>query len=261
MAGADHDSDVRRRARDWRVSGMEAVCDVVEPWEHGTVWRATRYPSYYDYNVLWVEGDPGLSADEVITAADSALAGLEHRRVDFERVEAADAVRSDLESAQWEATRLLWMRHTEPLPPGPAIEVEEVDYDSVLELRLAWHREDFPDLDSRAYLANAREVAMTRGVQVLAVAEADQPVGFAQLERDGGAAEVTQVYVRPEHRGAGRGTAITRAAIEAAGDVDDLWIAADDEGRPKELYARLGFRPAWTSAEFVRVRGVAGYVG
>ena len=40
---------------------------------------------------------------------------------------------------------------------------------------------------------------------------------------------------------------MTRAAIEAAGDEHDLWIAADDEDRPKQLYARLGFRPAWTA--------------
>ena len=54
-------------------------------------------------------------------------------------------------------------------------------------------------------------------------------------------------FVHPEYRGDGRGTAITRAAIEAAGDVRDLWIVADDEDRPKELYARLGFRAAWTT--------------
>jgi len=52
------------------------------------------------------------------------------------------------------------------------------------------------------------------------------------------AAEITQVYVHPEHRAAG-GAAMTRAAIEAAGDEHDLWIAADDEDRPKQLYARL----------------------
>ena len=46
---------------------------------------------------------------------------------------------------------------------------------------------------------------------------------------------------------------MTRAAIEAAGDVRDLWIVADDEDRPKELYARLGFRPAWTAMEFTRL--------
>jgi hypothetical protein len=42
---------------------------------------------------------------------------------------------------------------------------------------------------------------------------------------------------------------MTRAAIEAASGADDLWIAADDEGRPKELYARLGFRPVWRDME------------
>jgi hypothetical protein len=35
--------------------------------------------------------------------------------------------------------------------------------------------------------------------------------------------------------------------------VCDLWIVADDEDRPKELYARLGFRPAWTAMEFQRL--------
>ena len=49
--------------------------------------------------------------------------------------------------------------------------------------------------------------------------------------------------------------AMTRAAIEAAGDVRDLWIVADDEDRPKELYARLGFRPAWATMEFTRRPG------
>ncbi len=240
---------------------MAAVCDRVEPWEHGTVMRATGYPTYYDFNVVWVEGDPGLSADELVEVADERLAGLDHRRLDFELAEAAERVRTELEAARWEATRLAWMRHTEPLPPGPAVEVEEVEYDEVLGLRHAWHGEDFADLDSRSYLAAAREVAMTRAVQVIAVREDGEPVGFAQLERAGRGAEITQVYVLPRFRGGGRGTAITRAAIEAAGDVDDLWIVADDEDRPKQLYARLGFRPVWTSTEFLRAPGIAGYEG
>jgi hypothetical protein len=46
---------------------------------------------------------------------------------------------------------------------------------------------------------------------------------------------------------------MTRAAIEAAGDVGDLWIVADDDDRPKDLYRRLGFRPAWTTMEFTRL--------
>jgi ribosomal protein S18 acetylase RimI-like enzyme len=76
-------------------------------------------------------------------------------------------------------------------------------------------------------------------VQVLAVRSAGESAAFAQLVRNGREAEITEVYVDRRHRGAGLGTALARAAIEPAGDVQDLWICADDEDRPKEHYARL----------------------
>jgi GNAT superfamily N-acetyltransferase len=178
---------------------------VLEPWEHGTVVRTTRYPRYFDFNVVRVEDDPRLSVDALVEFA------------------------------------------------GEDVAVEELPYDAVRDLWVAWHLEDFPDQDPIAHHAEARDVALRRHAQVLAVLESDAPVAFAQLERDGDAAEITQVYVRPEYRGDGRGTAITREAIHAAGDARDLWIVADDEDRPKQLYARLGFRPAWTAMEFLRL--------
>jgi ribosomal protein S18 acetylase RimI-like enzyme len=244
---------VAARARAWRDAAQAAVCDVLEPWAHGTVVRATRYPSYYDLNVVRVEEDPAMSVEELVAFADEALAGLAHRRVDFDLVDAAEPLRAGFEAAGWRALRLLWMRREAKQPPGPEIAVEEVPYDAVHDLRVIWHREDFPDQDPDSYDHQSREVALRRGAQVLAVREGGAPVAFAQLERDGAAAEITQVYVHPEYRGGGRGTAITRAAIEAAGDVRDLWIVADDEDRPKELYARLGFRAAWTAMEFLRL--------
>lgn len=230
-----------------------ALCDVLEPWAHGTVVRATRYPRYFDFNVVRVEENPSMSVQGLMAFADEALAGLAHRRVDFDLIDAAEPLRADFEAKGWKALRLLWMRHDALPPPGPALAVEEVPYDEAHELRVAWHQEDFPDQDPDGYHAQAREVALRRDAQVLAVHEGGSCVAFAQLERDGSAAEITQVYVHPEHRGGGRGTAMTRAAIEAAGDVRDLWIAADDDDRPKELYARLGFRPAWRTMEFLRL--------
>jgi GNAT superfamily N-acetyltransferase len=233
------------RGRAWRHSAHTAICDVIEPWEHGTVVRASRYPTYYDFNLVRVEDDPGLGVDELIEVADRALAGLAHRRFDFELVEAAEPLRPDFDARGWKTLRLLWMRHETAPPAGLEIDVEEVPYDAVHELRLAWHSEDFPGVNPASYHAAAREVALRRGARVLAVHEGGAPIAFAQIERDGGSAEITQVYVRADHRGGGRGTAITRAAIGAAGGARDLWIAADDEDRPKELYARLGFRPVW----------------
>jgi GNAT superfamily N-acetyltransferase len=247
------EGEVAARARAWRDAAQAAVCDVLEPWAHGTVVRATRYRSYFDFNVVRVEEDPAMNVDELVALADEALAGLPHRRVDFDVVHVAEPLRAGFEAAGWKAVRLLWMRR-EAIPPlGPDIAVEEVPYEAVHDLRVMWHREDFPDQDPGGYHVQSREVALRRGVQVLAVLEGGAPVAFAQLERVGEAAEITQVYVHPEHRGGGRGKAITRAAIEAAGDVRDLWIVANDEDRPKELYARLGFRAAWTTMEFLRL--------
>src|SRR3954447_23533580 len=96
------------RARRWRRSALEAVCDVIERWAHGTVLRASRYPSYYDYNVVRVEDDRGLGADELHAGAEPRLGAPEPRRLDFERAAAAEPVRGDLVAAGWLVTRLVW---------------------------------------------------------------------------------------------------------------------------------------------------------
>ncbi len=251
-----HDGgELRERARAWRHAAHEQVCDVLLPWAHGTVVRATALPDVYDLNALRVEEDPGLSVAELVAVADEGLAGLAHRRIDVEDADAATPLRPGFAALGWHVTRLVWMHHDGSAPTGPALAVDEVPYDAVHALRVAWHREDFPSEDPEPYLAQIRDVALRRRALVLAVLEDGEPVAFAQLERAGRAAEIGQVYVRPDHRGRGRGTAMTVAAIRAAGDVDDLWIVADDEDRPKELYARLGFRPAWTAVEFMRLPG------
>ncbi len=226
---------------------------MVEPWAHGAVLRATRYPGYFDLNLVRVEDDPAMSVEALIAFSDEALAGLAHRRLDFDLVGAAEPLRRGFEARGWRAERLVCMRHGSRPPAAPEVAVEEVPYDAARDLRLAWSREDFPDHDPAAYLAASREVAVRRGAQVLAVHEARAPVGFAQLERDGAAAEITHVYVHPDHRRRGRGTALTRAAIDAAGDVGDLWIVANEEARAKDIYARLGFRPTWRRMEFLRL--------
>jgi ribosomal protein S18 acetylase RimI-like enzyme len=252
MSTPETNSDVEARARAWRHAAHAAVCDVIVPWAHGTIVRATRHPTYYDFNLVRVEEDPEMSVEALVAVADEALAGLEHRRFDFEVVAAADALRPGFAALGWKTMRLVWMHHESPPPPGPDIAVREVAYDAVHELRLVWHGEESPNESAVSYFEHAREVAMSRDVRILAVHDGDRPIAFAQLERAGDAAEITQVFVHPDYRGGGRGTAMTRAAIEAAGDVRDLWIAADDEDRPKELYARLGFRPAWIAMEATR---------
>ena len=250
----DFDPEVAARARAWRTAALIAVCDTVTPWQHGTVWLATRYPTYFDFNLVRVDDDPGMTVGELTTFAEDALDGLIHRRFDFDSIEAAEARRAGFHALGWRSLRLLWMRH-DGNKPAAGLPVEEVPYDAVQDLRVSWYDEDHPDQIAGSYHEHAREVALRRGVRVLAVNRGGRPVAFAHLERAGDAAEITQVYVHPDHRGEGIGTAMTQAAIEAAGKVQDLWIAADDEARAKTLYARLGFSPAWTAMEITRWPG------
>jgi ribosomal protein S18 acetylase RimI-like enzyme len=143
--------------------------------------------------------------------------------------------------------RLVLLRHTTGEAPRPGARVREVAWDDVRELRAAWHQEDFPGQPVEAYLDQAKEVAGLLGTRTLTTGE-----GFADLEVRDGAAEITSVFVAPEHRGGGLGTALTCAAIEAAGRPRDLWIAADADGRPQELYRRLGFADAHRWAQLTR---------
>ena len=248
------DSDAAAsRARAWHHARQERICDVAEPWAHGTILRATRYPDYWDFNLVRVDEEPAMDVQELIAIADDALGDAAHRRIDFDAVAAADSLRPGFEAHGWHALRLLYMRHEAAPPDVAGMAVEEVPYEAAETLRTAWHAEDFPGQDPGDYPGQAREVALSRGARVFAVTEAGEPIAFAQIEHVAGSAEITHVYVRADRRGNGIGTAITRSSIDAAGEVDDLWISADDEDRPKDLYARLGFRPAWASMELTRL--------
>ncbi len=251
MPAPDQPGGAAARVRDWVRADHGEICDQIIPWEFGTVVRATRFPGYYSYNLVRVEREPGMDAQALIDFAVSALSPLPHRRLDFEVTTAAEELRPEFIRRGWSTDRLLWMRHEAPLPRLPRAPVSEVHYDAVAHLRDQWHGGVRHAGEAPGdFSAQAREVALRRGLRVLAVHEGEHPVGFATLDVRGTSAEVTHVYVDPVHRGQGLGTALTAAAIELAGDPDDLWICADDEDRPKHLYGRLGFRGVWRSMSF-----------
>ncbi len=250
--------DAARRARAWHHARQVAVCDVVEPWAHGTVVRATAFPDWFSFNLLRVEDDPAMAVDALIARADVALDGLGHRRIDFDSADVAEPLRAGFALRGWSSMRLLWMRHGDEPPPAPVLPVEEVPYDAVRRLREAWDAEDSPAPVAGDHRVQARALALRRRVRVLAAIDGGVPIGFAELDRDGAVAEITEVFVHPDHRGRGCGAALLSRAIAAASDVRDLWICADDEDRPKALYRRMGFRPAWSSTEFLRPPGPTG---
>jgi ribosomal protein S18 acetylase RimI-like enzyme len=229
------------------------VCDVIEPWEHGTAVRCTDHPGFWDYNCLRLEGpDPGVTAEVLAAAAERLQAGLRHRRFDIEDEAAGARLRPGFEALGWHVTRLVWLALSEP-PPGP--DFEEVPFALTRPLRLDWARSEpfATSEDEFERQADAEEaVAARRGVRALiARDDAGKLAGYVTLLSDGDTAEVEQAYVTPSLRGRGTGGALVAAAARAAG-ASETFIVADDEGDPKRLYQRLGFRPAWIQYEATR---------
>lgn len=237
------DPTAEEEFRRWYVPWKERVCDEVRPFSGGVVLRSARYPDFWEYNCVRLSQP--MEADEVIAAADRELADCAHRLVEW-MFPMPDRVVRALRERGWMASPQIYMRHDGRAVPEHRRELVEVDYDAVLELRELWHREDFGDhTEAVSFHAQAREVAELAAVRVLAAGEDGRLNGFAQVETHDGGSEVTQVFVRPECRGAGLGGALTAGAIRVAADAaPQVWICAERDNRPRRLYARLGFQPA-----------------
>jgi GNAT superfamily N-acetyltransferase len=228
------DFSAGERFRRWHLPWKERVCEEVRPFSHGTVFRSRRHPDFWEYNCIRL--DRPMQASEMIAAADRELIGCAHRLAEW-MTPMPDAVVGGLREREWMATPLVFMLcDGRALPEGRG-ELVEVDYDVVRELRDIWHREDFGEhTETETFHAQAREVAELADVRVIAAVEEGSPTGFAQVETHDGGSEVTQVFVRPERRGAGLGGALTARAIRAgAAAAPDVWICAERDDRPRRL--------------------------
>jgi ribosomal protein S18 acetylase RimI-like enzyme len=223
------------------------------PWEHGTLVRCSAHPGFWDYNSLRLEGpDTGASADELAAVAERLQEGLRHRRIEVEDEAAGARLRPAFELLGWKTARLVWLALSDP-PAGP--DFEEVPIEATRELRLEWARSEAFEISEREFLRQAdaeEDVARRRGLRALVERDAGgRPVGYATFYTDGSTAEVEQAYVEPALRGRGTGGGLVAAAARAGG-ATETFIVADDEGDPKRLYQRLGFRPVWIQHEFTR---------
>jgi predicted GNAT family acetyltransferase len=223
------------------------------PWEHGTSVRCSAHPGFWAYNSLRLEGpDAGASADELAAVAERFQQGLRHRRIEVEDEAAGARLRPAFELLGWKTARLVWLALNDP-PAGP--DFEEVPMELTRELRLEWARSEAYEISEREYQRQAdaeEDVARRRGLRALVERAADgRPVGYVTFYTDGASAEVEQAFVEPALRGRGTGGGLVAAAARAGGAAE-TFIVADDEGDPKRLYQRLGFRPVWVQHEFTR---------
>jgi GNAT superfamily N-acetyltransferase len=136
--------------------------------------------------------------------------------------------------------------------------VREVGHDGILaaERRFVQTQPWCTDPEAgRQVIEHHRRMGELLGERCFAAYAGDDVCAYAKLRHVDGVAQIEDVVVLAEHRGAGLGRLVTSAALAAglALEPELLFIVADDDDWPKELYGRLGFAPAGRVRVYHRV--------
>jgi GNAT superfamily N-acetyltransferase len=224
--------------------------------------RAREHPWSWEYNAVRVESAGPLEARELAAAADGWLGDLHHRRVEVEDDALGGRLAPGFRELGWTTEALLWMLHPDPAAAGAGgdVLVEPAEFHEIRPLHRAWLAEEavvLPEADLRAFLDDDAAVGAVRGVRCLVVREGGRAAAYARYAVGGDTGEVEDVYCTPARRGNGLGRALVHAVQAAAAreGARATLICADLAGRPRRLYAHLGFRPAWVQHVFWRSGG------
>jgi ribosomal protein S18 acetylase RimI-like enzyme len=245
------------RAFDFMTRG-DMAGSRVEPFRFGTAVFTPELPLRHDSNYLLVENLPdGISPTELVEEAErvQGAAGLEHRLFLFRDASLGERFAPKLVALGWRRDRHVLMAQRRQ--PERAVDTRIVSEVTEAALRDARERQirsypwGTPEVARQLLDAKRRIPVEARFFAVLA----DGTVAsYGDLYIDGEIAQVEDVATEPEQRGRGYASAVVlRAAEEARADGAELvFLVADAEDWPKELYRRLGFDEIGANLKLLR---------
>lgn len=236
---------------------VQTLADEVRPVGPGWIARTHALPMVWTLNQLRIT-EPVAFADAV-ALADEHQGGLPYRHIVVEH----DPTGHDLEALfladGWKVEREVFMALAEqPDAPDATGTVSVLSEAQALTLTRRWMAEDHPGISSEA-LDQLDEYARREGrlwkERRFGVLDDDgMAVAVTKLRTDPTTAWVEDVYTAPEarRRGYARLLVTHAAALGAAANPELTFIVADDNDWPKDLYARIGFRPIARARTFHR---------
>jgi predicted GNAT family N-acyltransferase len=186
---------------------------------------------------------------------------MAHRRLLLEP--AAEArLHDELVALGYDAGRHVFQVFAGPAPAASPIEVVEASADAVEVATDRYLRTDpgtpyGRDARTRRHLLeHHRTYGPVGGAErrFAVLGEGGEVVAWARLWTRGTEAQVEDVVVLAEHRGRGYGRAVVAAATRAAlaDEPELLFIVADADDWPKDLYGRLGYATAGALGVYLR---------
>jgi GNAT superfamily N-acetyltransferase len=238
--------DALARVLEFLRANLARTADELRPIEEGCVVSSPSLPAVWSINHVRVALPLGF--ESVVGLADQQMYRCPYLQIVLEAQDTGTALEEEFRDARWKTERELLMvlsaRPDRETDTGIVADAGEAE---VAEVMRRWYGEDELEPRTLAQVVefSRRESRACRD-RLLGVRSSDgQLVAIGKLRGDGSVAQVDDVYTTPEARGRGFGRAVVTRAVELARDAghDLIFINADDNDWPKELYARIGFRP------------------
>jgi ribosomal protein S18 acetylase RimI-like enzyme len=226
------------------------------PFTAGVAHFDDELPRVYDRNFLSVDLGARPSPDELVAEADRMQSGLAHRKVTVD-----DEHGRQLEPAfrllGWRVRRLVVMCHRGATPSPDFARTAETSADTLAPIWAEGIRSEPFGADEdvvRQLVAAQRRRQDATAVRYFVSLENNEIASYCELFSDGETSQIESVMTLPQHRQRGHGRAVVERALAEAlsADNDLVFLLADDEDWPKDLYARLGFEPVGFVWDFVR---------
>lgn len=216
--------------------------------DQGWLVRTGELPAVWAVNHVHIDAE--IEFAQAVELADRHLADLPYRHL---VVEEGATLERQARAAGWKVEREVFMTLADPPEVPTRSDVIEPDEEDVVALLRRWSIEESnPGPDELEQLdQSARRQARASSERHFGIAGADgRLVAIANLRSDGTVAQVENVYTAPEARGRGHARTLVAHAAALGARHELTFIIADDGDWPKDLYARLGFRPVGRSSVF-----------
>lgn len=221
----------------------------IESFRWGRALLAPEVDQIWDRNYLLVEEPDGhITASALAEEAERVMAplGYKHRKVVVNDEPVGVELASGFTELGWESERLLWMVHRRASERTSDIAVDELVESVYLSAKDEFNRRN-PDIADDEVIRQMREAARTLGEatdrRCFGAYVGDTVAAVCELYSDGLTAQVEDVGTLEEFRRGGLASAVVLRALHEARSWGHnlVFLCADEDDWPKELYSKLGF--------------------
>jgi GNAT superfamily N-acetyltransferase len=232
-----------------RIDGPDGLFAVVDE----------RWPLSHDSNKVVAPGP--VAPDVLLDFTDEALgrAGVGHRQILILDAVTGETTAPVAVARDYAVSRIVLMALPADVidAPDPAIDARVVDEPTVRRLLARIWPAEPPEVDDETVgqLVQRRDAYQTAGRVIPFVAYEDGvPVAHTDVRLRGDVAEIDAVATLPAHRNRGYARALVLTAVAAgrSAGADLVFLQADADDWPRDLYSRLGFVVIGTTYEMHR---------